>query len=834
MQKLDLSPAKWIWLPSQRTVTNTFVDFRRTFSVKGQIRKAEALIFADSRYVLHVNGRRAAFGPAPSDPRFQEVDCLDLSPYLQEGENVIAIRALYYGSGDGTWVCGHPGLLFKAEVQDDVQAQTICSDASFRCRLDKTHRPAGAKRWFLRALYEQYDASQETAGWDQPGYDDSGWFDAMEIPGSPAHASVCTGYGDYAAMTMAAHPEETYLFRREMPLMAETSFPASEMVHGDTLQWHTDPDDWFLYRMPGSFTLTPGLAVETRNNTYRFAMPEGMGAALTFAFSEEAVGFPYFTIEAPEGTVVDILFQESHDPDKTHWLDTSFFAFSQMTCGRGESRFLSYDYESIRFMQLHIRPISRPAPVQITIKNVGMLRRTYPFAHEPVFSCSDEKLEKVYQAGINTLRNCAQDILVDGMGRERQQYGGDGSRQLTAVQYAFGPAKNADRLIRTFGKGLAKDGYFMDSWPAWDRMARIPLKEFDLTDWGPILDHGVGFILDCWQHYMLTGERDAVAEVFPNLAAFVRHLAGLLDENGLVKVSDIGVTCVWIDHQAYTMQRHKQCTFNLYIAAMLRHAFVPLCDLCGTAEEKAWALSLADALLAKTTARFWDGETRTFVDNLPWLTEEGERRYSDRTLSTAVIFDLCPGGEQMPSARILASCPANMGLSYPCNADWRLWAMCKAGMAGEVMDELRTRWFSMASVGENNSLQEYWVSATDSPEEWSHSPTSPVSMPYTGFAGIIPTAPAFRRFYIRPQLGDLERMALTTYTPFGEIRFAGEQAAGGCLYHITVPAGTEADLVLPEENSVSLPPADTVYFPGTHTYKLPAGEHRLDVQGKRL
>lgn len=830
VQKLDLSPAKWIWLPSQRTITNTFVDFRRSFSVKGTVRKAEAMIFADSRYVLHVNGRRAAFGPAPSDPRFQEVDCIDLTPYLHDGENVIAIRALYYGSGDGTWVCGHPGLLLKADVQDAVQTQTICSDASFRCRLDKTHRPAGAKRWFLRALYEQYDASKETAGWDKPGYDDGGWLDAMEIPGSPSQASVCTGYGDYAAMTMAARPEETYLFRREMPLMMETPFPAGEMVHGDTLLWHADPDDWFLYRMPGTFTLTPGLAVDFQDGVCRFTMPDGKGAALTFAFPEEAVGFPYFTIEAPEGTVVDILYQESHDPDKTHWLDTSFFALSQMTCGKGESRYLSYDYESIRFMQLHIRPVRHSAPVQITIKDVGMLRRTYPFSHHPVFTCSDEKLEKVYQAGINTLLNCAQDILVDGMGRERQQYGGDGSRQLTALQYAFGHSLNADRLIRTFGKGLAKDGYFMDSWPAWDRMARIPLKEFGLTDWGPILDHGVGFVLDCWQHYMLTGREDAVREVFDNLSAFVHYLAGLQDDGGLIKVEDIGVTCVWIDHQAYTMQRHKQCAFNLYITAMLRHAFAPLCDLCGTESEKEWALQLADCLLKNTVAHFWDSETNTFVDNLPWLMEEGNKRYSDRTLATAVIFDLCPGGEQMPSARILAACPDNMGLSYPCNADWRLWALCKAGLAGNVMEELRTRWLSMASVKENNSLQEYWVSATDSPEEWSHSPTSPVSMPYTGFAGIIPTAPGFRRFYIRPQMGDLVHMALTIYTPSGEIHFAGEKTDNGWDYRITVPAGSEAELVLPTGESAALAPVPAVYFPGTHTYSLPAGEHHVHVK----
>lgn len=64
-----------------------------------------------------------------------------------------------------------------------------------------------------------------------------------------------------------------------------------------------------------------------------------------------------------------------------------------------------------------------------------------------------------------------------------------------------------------------------------------------------------------------------------------------------------------------------------------------------------------------------------FVNNLPWLAEEHQVRLCDRSLATAVLFDECPGGRIEASVRALADCPPELGLSYPCNAGWRLWAL---------------------------------------------------------------------------------------------------------------------------------------------------------------
>src|SRR5512140_1926240 len=55
---LDLAPARWLWLPSQRTLANTFVLFRRELELAAAPVRATGWITADSRYRLSVNGVR--------------------------------------------------------------------------------------------------------------------------------------------------------------------------------------------------------------------------------------------------------------------------------------------------------------------------------------------------------------------------------------------------------------------------------------------------------------------------------------------------------------------------------------------------------------------------------------------------------------------------------------------------------------------------------------------------------------------------------------------------------------------------------------------------------
>jgi len=787
--KTDLAPARWIWMPSQRTLGNTFVLFRREVTIDGSLKKATGWVTADSRYLLSVNGNRVQWGPAPCDPRILDVDPMDLTDLLKPGNNVIGAEVLFYGLGDGTNPAGKPGFLFYLTLEyQDGRKEILVSDQNWQVKLDRGHRPGMYKRWFLRSLQEEFDHRQFPVGWDLPDFTpDKSWMPAAVLSCPADKPASCSGYAGNDLLDQA-NPDDCSLRIREIPLIREIKVPVMKLAEQGIVKWHREPEDWFDMRVPNSFTIDmkPVTQKTTENDVWVVDAPKNanQGVFLTFELQEQVVGFPYFTIDAPEGTIVELMVQESHVPGKNLWLDTQFFSWSRFICREGVNRFETYDFESLRWMQLHIRNTSKP----VKISDVGVRRRMYDWANPPKVVCSEPKLQRLFDATVNTLYNSCLDTCVDGMARERQQYSGDGGHQLLAVRSVFGETRLPKRFLRTFSEGQSPDGYFLDSWPAFDRLARVMQKQIGAAYWGPLLDHGVGFNFDCWNHYLETGDIAALDEPYPRLVRFADYLDTLREPDGLVPVENLGIPTVWMDHIAFQKQKHKQCAFNLYAAAMLEHALSPLALAKGDVERAGEFAERGKVLRENTIAKYWDPVRKTFVNNRPWLDEGPDRekspRMDDRSLATAILFGQCPENDTAESLRLLAESPPEMGYSYPCNACWRYWALCRCGRSDIVLNEFRDRWATMDSVILNNTLAEDWFAQPDSGAQWSHCAVSPLFVLYSDIAGIRPTAPGFTSCEIRPQLGDIADLQLTYYTPQGPIEFTAERQKDG--HHVTV------------------------------------------------
>ena len=798
----DLEPARWIWYPSGRCLPNTFVLFRRELILYAKPIRAGGWIAAESRYRLEVNGRRVQWGPAPADPRWPEADPVDLTELLQPGRNIIGATVLYYGHGDGTWPLGKPGFLFWLETESaNGSPVKIVSDGSWKAHLARAWRPGQYKRWYLRALQEEFDARLYPDGWTLPSFkEDSQWVEAMELEGSPNRPALSTSYYEYVNDLLES-PAETELRPRSIPLLSETPVPAARLAESFWIDWRRPPQEYFECRPPDSFeAVRRPSAVETGPGQWEVALDGKRGAALTFELEEQVVGWPYFTIEAPAGTTVELLVHEAHAADGPPLLNTHFDSWSRFVCRQGINTFEGFDFESLRWLQLHIHDVRG----RVKVRDVGVRRRTFPWPNAPDLRVSEPPLQRLIAASINTLNNCAQETLVDGMARERQQYSGDCGHQTHAIYLAFGETRQPARYLTTFSQGQTLEGYFLDCWPAYDRLARLVERQLELTRWGPLLDHGVGFNFDCWHHYLYTGDLEALREPYPRLIRFAQYLHGIRGRDGLLPVENIGTPAVWIDHNAYERQRHKQCAFNLYAAAMFENALVPLCRAFGDRKQEKAARNFGRDLLAAAAGKFWSPEREIFVNNLPWLKEEGKIRLCDRSLATAVLFDQFPGKNAGPSLRALAECPPEMGFSYPANAGWRLWALAKGGRADIILQDLRERWATMDSVLLNNTLQEDWEAKPDSGQQWSHCAVVPIYIAYMGLAGIRPLEPGFSRVEIRPQPADLSQLELVARTVRGPLVFRSLGNRGNRELTLELPKGCEGEIVLPERETIDL------------------------------
>ena len=822
----NLAPAQWIWYPSGRTLQNTFVLFRRELPLQAKPRRATGWISADSRYRLEVNGKRLQWGPPPSDPRWPEADPIDLTGSLNAGSNTLGVTVLFYGTGDGTWPLGKAGFLFWLEIEhSDGQLERIVSDSNWRALVCRAWRPGRAKRWYLRALQEEFDARLYPFGWSSPGYQiNDQWRPAMPLAGSPNKPALSTSYSEYT-LDLGRGPADTQLRPRSIPLMRETVVPAAKLAETLWLEWQTTPEDYFDFRIPNAFNaVREPAAVEVGAGQWQVNLDGKRGAVLTFEFTEQVVGWPGFDINAPAATTIELLVQEAHALGGPALLNTHFESWTRFICREGPNRFETFDFESLRWLQLHIHNANGP----VKVSNLQVRRRVFPWPNPPRVRTSEPSLQRLFDASINTLNNSAQETLVDGMARERQQYSGDGGHQMHAVHLAFGETRLPARYLATWSQGLTKEGYFLDCWPAYDRLARLIERQFDLSGWGPILDHGVGFNFDCWSHYLYTGNLDALREPYPRLLRFAAYLRSLVGTDGLLPVENIGIPSIWIDHIAYRLQRHKQCAFNLYAAGMMQYALAPICQAFGDHQQADAANHFGHNLARAAVRKFWSRPRGLFINNLPWLAEEKKPRTCDRSLATAILFNQCPGRKTQAAVDSLVNCPPEMGLSYPANAGWRLWALAKAGRADVIVEDLRQRWAVMDSVKLNNTLQEDWKAAPDSGAQWSHCAVVPLYLAYHGLLGLKPLSPGFRRFELRPQLGDLSDLDFTAFTVQGPLSFRAQGPCGQREVTIQLPPNAQGELVLPRHEQVSLQTAPGPVPAGQRRYRMnPASQLNL-------
>jgi hypothetical protein len=177
--------------------------FRTTFDLDRVPERAPARITADSRYALFANGREVFRGPIRSQPRRLHYDLFDLAPYLQPGENVLAVYAKYYGTPTSYWMPAVPNmtlgksgiLVFEANLG---AAGRLVSDATWKARkaeawTDDWRRGASASTDGLRGIpVEVFDARRFPHGWQEVGFDDSVWGNAQVVPAVHIGGFACT------------------------------------------------------------------------------------------------------------------------------------------------------------------------------------------------------------------------------------------------------------------------------------------------------------------------------------------------------------------------------------------------------------------------------------------------------------------------------------------------------------------------------------------------------------------------------------------------------------------------------------------------------------------
>jgi len=154
---------------------NKHILFRKRFQFK-KVAPATIYISADDYYKLYINGKPVTLGPCPGYSFHYYYNAVDVTDYLNDGENVIAVHTLYQGLINRVWVSGdmQHGLILDLVSGGET---ILSSDESFLTH-EHTGFSACGISGYQTQIMQRYDSAAPETGFERPDFDDSAWENA--------------------------------------------------------------------------------------------------------------------------------------------------------------------------------------------------------------------------------------------------------------------------------------------------------------------------------------------------------------------------------------------------------------------------------------------------------------------------------------------------------------------------------------------------------------------------------------------------------------------------------------------------------------------------------
>ncbi len=686
--------------------------FRKEFRLSaGQLcRKTEIGITADTRYILYLNGRYVCRGPESGDAWRKYYDTPDISSWLREGVNCIAVKMIHFPVGDEgiqQFELGPTGLVRSpygglcifgisgTEIPGTDAGWKWMTDASYGFRPSVRARQAGDMEYIQAALAEQ--------GWTEAGYDDSGWQDAVVVQ----ETEDCARGSVYGVLY------NWILCPRDIPMPEEKEISARAVQDKGTVK--------FVNLLTGEPVVIPPFT----EAVCEIDMGRLVTAYVRSEFEEGGMGqgeylYSECYYQEKEGSLVKV----RRDDWKCGVLEGER---DEISLGKEAFVYEPFEYRAFRYLRLSLRTEAE----RMVLKGIRFRETGYPFPARACFEPERDILRKIWETSLHTLRCCMQDTYIDCPYYERLQYGMDAMIEALHTYPVLGDDRLARKAFLDLAGTQMPDGMIHCNAPANDRHV-IPA-------------FGIYYIDMLYQHYQYFGDKKLIERYWAVCAGILGFFERNLDrESGVVSGCGywefVDWTEEWNEFQGVPCDRRAkegQYLYTLlYAYGVLRMA------------------QLTEAVYGSGAARHWrerHREIRELVNRKVWNPEKGyyrtseqAERYSEHAQVWAVLGE-CVSGEEAKNLldRMIAE-PALVRCSYSMKHYYNR-ALDMAGIDGGK-DRM---WREYAALLESGSTTwpEDPVTARSDCHGWS---TIPIYEICHGILGIRPGAPGFASVLIAP------------------------------------------------------------------------------------
>lgn len=156
---------------------NVHIHFVKDFKADGKM-PYEIEISADDYYKLYVNGVFVCQGPAPAYPNVYKYNRTEITPYLIEGENRIAVHVYYQGEINRVWNSGDNRMGLWVKVYEN---KTLAFETDESWLYKYAEEFSGETTGYKTQYLENIDFSKKDVRWKNAGETDR-FTNAIRVP----------------------------------------------------------------------------------------------------------------------------------------------------------------------------------------------------------------------------------------------------------------------------------------------------------------------------------------------------------------------------------------------------------------------------------------------------------------------------------------------------------------------------------------------------------------------------------------------------------------------------------------------------------------------------
>ena len=732
---------KWIWT-SNIAEKDSYKRFRKKFfwspASDGRI---IAEIAGDSTWVLFVNGKRISGGQYSDFPHQRTFSTFDITPYLVQGENTLAVSVHYIGVELLLYLPGVPHLRMAiSNKKNDLLCQT---DRSWKCSADTAFAGNGKLMTTQAGFIFEYDFRHEE-NWQSPDFDDSKWENAVEL--------------EIDTLTLEA---------RSVPQLQELAPTGAVLQNCGSLLRPSDIDDIPAHCCKKDYLQTeiPSDVFAEEGLWWRKRFPSGKdifhplkpvkndgtanGRFLIFDLEKEESGFLYFSIRSSAGTIIDIAHGEHLDDGRVRMCNTDgrYNFTDRYITGEGINRF-SYCHRRLgcRYLELHITNITG----DLSIESIGLIPLQLPIGESAYLKCADNELLHLNELSKRTLHLCMHEHYEDCPWREQALWNYDARLQMLHGYYTWGNYDFAVQSLELMRKSC-KDGFLTLTEPG---KSVITIPMFTLA-----------YIVALHDRLLYGGFWETLDKHLECAEGILRNALKNC-ENGLYFVNTEKRFWNFYEWRGELERLNEriQLPWNLYLYEALK-AYAEMLRSCKKSNQAEEFENLYTNLGKNIESFFRDG-------NIYSILTPGQAEHSYKLMQYLMLANnLVPEKRKanlydaILSGNLLETTSANtyflMEALMSCNADSR--KVCY----NELLNEFRPMLYNGAT-----SLWETSTGASDMDGSGSlcHG-WSAVSLTFTGryLLGVQPLEPGFSVCQIKIYPSHLDSAAGTVPTPFGSI-----------------------------------------------------------------